>query len=170
MTKQSEKDERQRFAAFIRENGGEVLPVTNQWELARFRGNGITSIIYTDAKGHHTYTGQAREALEAFRSNKPFRLTRATRRPNRKNMATVDRAIIDRDGERCFYCDGAWSDANPRTREHLVAATAGGPNHISNLFHACRRCNTEAGHLSAPEKIRLRDGKRAQKIAEARAA
>ena len=62
-----------------------------------------------------------------------------------------------RDGDKCFYCNDPFSDEKPRTREHLVAATAGGPNHISNLFHACGPCNHTAGHLSAPEKIRLRD-------------
>jgi 5-methylcytosine-specific restriction endonuclease McrA len=75
-------------------------------------------------------------------------------------MLPVDRAIAARDGETCFYCNDPFIDEKPRTREHLVAVTAGGPNHITNLFHACQPCNREMGHLSAPEKIRLRDQKR----------
>jgi hypothetical protein len=33
--------------------------------------------------------------------------------------------------------------------------THGGPNHINNLFLTHKICNQRAGHLSAPEKIRM---------------
>lgn len=153
-------DEVDEFKKFVAAMGGEVFAPTNQYEVVRFRGNGVTSIIYRKENGNRTFTGDARAVWDAWKAGKTFRLTVATTRRHGAVLAPLDRAIIERDGERCFYCDGTFSDERPRSREHLVSATHGGPNHIANLFHACQQCNREAGHLSAPEKIRLRDLKR----------
>lgn len=163
----------EQFKAFIAASGGEVLAPTNPYEIIRFRSNGVTSVIYrNDRNEERRYVGEAREAWDAFNLNKTFRMAKATRRKAGERMAPVDRAIIARDGETCFYCDDPFTVENPRTHEHLVSATAGGPNHISNLFHACRTCNVKVGHQSAPEKIRFRDEQRAARKAarEAQAA
>lgn len=149
------------FRAFIASMGGEVLHPTNEFEIVRFRGNGITSITYRKQNGTWTHTGESEAAWTAFRKREPFRLAQRTTKL-RYRLDAIDRAIEERDGPLCFYCDAEFGMERRRTREHLVATTAGGPNHISNLFHACLPCNQEAGHLSAPEKIRLRDRKRAQ--------
>jgi 5-methylcytosine-specific restriction endonuclease McrA len=69
--------------------------------------------------------------------------------------SVIHRTLIERDGEGCFYCFEEVPGL--MTQEHLVARAHGGPNHISNKFRACRPCNEAAGHLSAPEKIRIRE-------------
>lgn len=151
------------FKSFISAMGGEVLVPTNEYEVVRFRSRGATSIIYRKDNGNLTFTGDAQEAWGAYLARTPFRMADATPRRHGARMEPIDRAIVARDGDTCFYCAALFDGDNPRTREHLVAATAGGPNHISNLFHACGPCNLKAGHLSAPEKIRLRDQMRGVK-------
>lgn len=68
--------------------------------------------------------------------------------------------LIARDGAVCFYCT---RELDPRTEgtkpngctiEHVVALSAGGPDHASNLALSCPSCNAAAGHLSAVEKFR----------------
>ena len=145
------------FKEFIAKNGGEVLAPTNPYEVVRFRGNGVTSIIYRNNRERRTYTGEALAVWEAFEAGKSYRLAEATKREYGPKLHPVDRAIVERDGDNCFFCGEPFTKADPRTREHLVPTTAGGPNHISNMFHAHNSCNTRAGHLSAPEKIRLRE-------------
>lgn len=162
----TESEQIARFRAFISEHGGEVLEPTNEYEVVRFRSEGTTSIIYRNRSGAWaSMTGEASAAWSAFLDGRPYRLGKKTRRASSGRMNTIDKAIIARDGERCFYCDDPFEAERPkrRTREHLVSATHSGPNHISNLFHSCLACNQEAGHLSAPEKIRLRDRKREAK-------
>lgn len=157
-------DELKAFGVFIVANGGELLTPTNPYEVVRFRGNGITSIIYENTKGNRKYVGQAQQVWIAFNANTPFRLAKATAKINGYKLKPLDLAIAERDGQVCFYCGLPFDlgGRRARTREHLVAATHGGPNHISNLFHACAECNGKAGHLSAPEKIKLRDQMRAK--------
>jgi hypothetical protein len=157
MARKKKPDEIVAFKEWIASQGGEVLGPTNEWEVVRFRGNGETSIIYTNKKGQRTYTGQALEAFQAFKENKSFRLCKATTRKTYGREHPIDKAIRERDGGECFFCGKEFTSANPRTREHLVPTTAGGPNHITNMFHAHRACNARAGHLSAPEKIRIRE-------------
>ncbi len=150
-------DEMTRFKTFIAANGGEVLTPTNPYEVVRFRGTGITSIIYKDKKESRTFVGEAWLVWEKWKKNETYRLSEATVRKGGSRMAPIDQAIAERDGNDCFFCGKPFSDGMTRTREHLVPATAGGPNHISNLFHAHGSCNQDAGHLSAPEKIRIRE-------------
>jgi len=68
-------------------------------------------------------------------------------------------ALLRRDGNACFYC-GEPTGEDDRSLEHLVARAHGGPDHLSNLVLAHRRCNAVAGHLSAMEKIRIREQRR----------
>jgi hypothetical protein len=163
--KSRKRDEVDNFKAWLVGRGAELLVTTNEWEVVRFKGGGVTSIIYQKLTGQRTFTGQAQAAWEAFKKNDPdFRL--AVQRPpdaflqrNKRNPPVIE-TLIARDGDECFYCGMAFRTPEARTREHLIAQAHGGPNHISNIFLACVLCNTEAGHLSAPEKIRLREFKR----------
>ena len=161
--KTRKKDEVDRFKDWIARCGGEVLVTTNEWEVVRFRGDGVTSIIYVNKSGTRSFTGRARAAWDAFKTNdNAFRITK---RPvglsqRQRKKAPIIRTLLDRDGHACFYCGDPFTDAQPPTKEHLIPKPAGGPDHISNLFLACHACNTEAGHMSVPEKIRMRDRKR----------
>ena len=161
MKKRARKaDETVRFRAWLSENGAEVLEPTNPYEVIRFRTANGTSIIYRKDNGQQTFTGESGAALKAFREGKSYRMNRAT--PHKRQGDPVQRAIAERDGNSCFYCDVAFTEAVRSTIEHLVSRTHGGPDHIANKFLSCPDCNRKAGHLSAPEKIKLRDKLRAE--------
>lgn len=147
-------DELVLFRAWLTEHGAEVLEPTNEYELVRFRSDKGTSILYRNAAGSRTPTGQMHEALTAFRAGQVIRF--AAKSARKVQGDPVRRAIVARDGDACFYHGGSIADDDV-TVEHLVSATHGGPNHIANKFLSCRPCNSRAGHLSAPEKIRLRE-------------
>lgn len=145
---------RARFEAFLTERGAQIMQPTNEWEVLRFKTSHGTSIIYCNLKGGLTMTGESVAAWNAFERNGPWRASPATKR--QKNTEGYMRAILKRDGDICFYRFKATSN-DDRSIEHLVARAHGGPNHLSNMVLAHRHCNANAGHLSAMEKIRLRE-------------
>ncbi|MEO1061796.1 MAG: HNH endonuclease [Actinomycetota bacterium] len=61
-------------------------------------------------------------------------------------------AILGRDGDRCVWC-GTTFDGRlvVATTEHLVPRIKGGPSWIENEVAACRRCNSDRGHV-APDR------------------
>lgn len=140
--------------------GAEAQVLTNPYELLRLRVNGGVAIVYRKDNGQMTWNDLAKRLRVAMETGAPFpeklRLVEKVERdfvPGKQSV--MHRTLIERDGEGCFYC----GDEKPgeMTVEHLVARAHGGPNHISNKFRADRKCNEEAGHLSAPEKIRIRE-------------
>jgi hypothetical protein len=138
------------FRDWLSGQGAQVLEPTNEFELVRFKSGDATSIIYRKKTGAVSFVGDAKLAWHAFSTGRSFRTTPPTTR--RKRMTPMVRTIRARDGDLCFYCQKPVSDDNESV-EHLVAVAHGGPNHLSNLFLAHKKCNGEAGHLSAPEKI-----------------
>ena len=158
--KESRTDSSAAFRSWITANGGEVLQPTNPYEVVRFRGANGVSIIYKDAREVRSYVGDAYAAWQAFKAGQPYRIAPAG--PRQAKLSVRARTIVERDGSGCFYCGCDVTGLNAATLEHLVSVTHGGPDHISNLFLACSPCNRDAGHLSAPEKIRLRERKRAE--------
>ena len=133
--------------------GAEMLAPTNPYEVLRFRTVHGVGVIYRNASGREKWNEQALLAKQHLNERRgslaPVRVV-----GRRKDAGTVN-ALIIRDGADCFFCrDPLGSDI---TVEHLVAIAHGGPNHISNLFLAHEACNRRAGHLSAPEKIAMRD-------------
>lgn len=153
---------RAKFEAFLTERGAQILQPTNEWEVLRFRTSRGTSVVYCNSKGGITPTGESLEAWTAFEINGPWRgVTKPHKRPRKDGHKTsLLNALLRRDGPSCFFC-GAPTTADDRSLEHLVPLSHGGPNHLSNLVLAHRRCNADAGHLSVMEKIRLRDDVRA---------
>ena len=141
------------FAAALVAAGGEMLAPTNPYEVMRFRTAYGVGVVYKNAKGKRTWNAEALAAKHHIDSAKGS-LAPVAVHGRRKDAATVNRLMI-RDGGACFFCRSALDD--DVTVEHLVAVAHGGPNHISNLFLAHGACNRRAGHLSAPEKIALRD-------------
>ena len=159
MTRSRKPDEIESFKKWLVERGAELLLPTNPYELVRFRAGGRAGIIYERQNGARTLTGEALGAWADFKSRDGS--WKPERRVKRKSKtAIMVKTLIARDGNVCFYCGDPFTDETPPTREHLVAVIHDGPNHISNSFLSCQTCNTEAGHLSAPEKIRMRDRKR----------
>lgn len=141
-----------RFLAFLRASGAEILAPTNEWEVVRFIAGDATSVIYKNKQNQLTFTGAASEAFKAFKSNGAWRAMPRTGR--KKKSPPRLQAIRERDGGCCFFCLKPVS-IEDESEEHLVAMTHGGPNHISNLFLAHKLCNRSAGHLSAAEKIKI---------------
>lgn len=140
--------------ASITAAGGEVLGVTNPHEVMRFKTKYGVGVVYENAKGVRTWNEQARAARDHIQSHKPGSLAAVVVHGRRKGAGTVN-LLLQRDGEGCFFCGELLRD--DITVEHLVSVAHGGPNHISNLFLAHCECNQRAGHLSAPEKIRMRE-------------
>ena len=141
------------FVAALTAAGGEMLAPTNPYEVMRFRTSQGVGVVYTNAKGQRTWNAQALAAKNHLDQNKgslaPVRV-----HDRRKRAATYN-ALLIRDGGDCFFCRRELGE--DMTVEHLVAVAHGGPNHISNLFLAHEACNRRAGHMSAPEKIAMRD-------------
>ena len=140
------------FRNWLAANGAQVLEPTNEWEITRFKAGDETGIIYTNAKGDVTFTGPASEAWQAFKGAHSWRAAPATKR--REKSGPICRALRARDGGHCFFCLKPVT-IKDESVEHLVPITSGGPDHIANKFLAHRVCNSDAGHLSAVEKIAL---------------
>ena len=152
-TRREVESKREAFKAWLTAHGASVMEPTNEWELVRFGQHSGASVIYGNARGGTSFTGEAKAAWDAYRSGQPWAGAKRTRR---KPMTPTVRTLLQRDGPGCFYCPGNTSDEN-RSVEHLVPVAHGDPNHISNLVLAHKQCNARAGHLSAMEKIRLRE-------------
>lgn len=140
--------------------GAECEILTNPYELLRLRVNGGVAIVWKKDNGQKTWNPLAMRLRVCLDAGSAFpdelRLVAKTKQdwaPG-KNSVT-HRTLIQRDGEGCFFCFE--EKPGQMTQEHLVPRAHGGPNHISNKFRACSPCNMRAGHLSAPEKIRIRE-------------
>lgn len=145
-------EHQERFIEFLKARGAQVLTPTNEWEVVRFLAGEQTCVIYKNKVGRLTFTGDAYQAFNAFKSNSSWRA--ADRTGAKKKSPPRLQAIRERDGGCCFFCLQPVT-VEDESEEHLVAVTHGGPNHIANLFLAHRDCNAKAGHLSAAEKIRI---------------
>ena len=142
------------FFEFLSANGAEILTSTNKYEVARFKAIGVTSVLYCNKKGKLTYTGDFADAYKAFINGHKWEAPGKNKTRIVKRSPKV-RTLLERDGGNCFYCHEPLK--NDITVEHLVSRAHGGPNHISNLVLAHQQCNADAGHLSAAEKIKLRE-------------
>ncbi|MCB1719740.1 MAG: HNH endonuclease, partial [Candidatus Competibacteraceae bacterium] len=100
------------------------------------------------------FTGDSAEAYRAFDNGKSWQGTDKNKARLVRRSPKV-KTLLRRDGGNCFYCREPLGD--DITVEHLVCRAHGGPNHISNLVLAHGQCNHAAGHLSAAEKVAIRD-------------
>lgn len=143
----------ERFTAALTAHGAEILAPTNPYEVMRFRTRHGTGVIYRNAKNIENWNEAAIAARDHLDQQKgslaPIKVV-----GRKKSAGTVNR-LRERDGENCFFCRVPL--IGDVTVEHLVSVAHGGPNHISNLFLAHHACNQRVGHLSAPEKIAMRD-------------
>jgi len=151
---------RPKFEQFLIDRGGEVLAPTSEWELVRFRANNLTAVIYTKANGRITFYGGSKEAWEAFIKQRSWTAGNKTRR-KKGGQSVVIQSLIRRDGRACFYCGRDVADEDASV-EHVVPLNAGGTDHMANKVLADKRCNSEAGHLSVIQKVKLRESKHAK--------
>ena len=146
--------EDKKFLARVSEAGGEILSPTNPYEVMRFKTRHGVGVVYQNGRGKRTWNQEAQAVREHFDTQKKGSLAPVAVKGRRKGAGTVN-ALLARDGDNCFFCRLPLND--DITVEHLVSVAHGGPNHISNLFLAHAECNQKAGHLSAPEKIAIRE-------------
>jgi 5-methylcytosine-specific restriction endonuclease McrA len=144
------------FKNFLNQSGAEIFSSPNAYEVVRFRAGQGMAVIYRNGAGRLKFVGPIAEPWRAFVSNLPYRATPRPGRLSSDRRTEIIAALIDRDGRRCFYCPWPLAEGF-ETIEHLVPATAGGPDHLANLALAHRSCNEGAGVLSLFEKIRLRE-------------
>lgn len=142
------------FVAWAVAQGAEQQALTSEWEILRLRVDGGVAIVYRNNKGVRTPNDLAIKLLNAWGSGNAMPC--APKRTTARRSSIDERTIRHRDGDNCFFCLLPVPD-NDATIEHLVAAAHGGPNHLSNKFLAHRICNGNAGHLSAVEKIKIRE-------------
>lgn len=148
-----------KFEEFVAEAGAQVLPITNEWELLRFKCVQGTGIIYQDKRGSWTNVGAAIQAWECFKSGKVWHAVKIDKRT--KLSIQMDK-IINRDGNKCFYCGEEFGEFNKDkllnpSLEHLLSIADGGSNHLKNLVLAHVKCNQMAGSMAIIEKIFLRE-------------
>jgi hypothetical protein len=152
------------FKKYIIANGCELLPLTNEWEWARFKiPDRPTSVIYANKRNQLSgFINDGEVVWQSFFYKEPFpKVTHKTKPKNIKDKRLP--ILLDRDGNRCFYCKRGLSEGS-MTIEHLIPRACGGLHHVSNLVIACRPCNQAAGHLSVMEKIKIRDSHNDQAI------
>lgn len=153
----ADKSLSKKFQEYLLAAGADVLPVTNCWEVARFRTSTATSVVYQNAKGRVTYSdAQAHEAFSAYSEKRQWSAIEKVERVRRK---TVEELLIERDGENCFFCNCLFDTGTRPTLEHLLSIKHGGCNHLSNLVLACKPCNEAAGSLPIIEKVKLREAR-----------
>jgi hypothetical protein len=145
-----------RFRDWLKAHGAEVLEPTNRYEVVRFATARETCVIYRGKRGF-SYTGEAQAAWDAFAGNRTWDAgSRQVKSAGAR--APKVRALLERDGEMCFYCHIPLLE--DCTLEHLLSKIHGGTNHIANLALAHQVCNRDASHLSVVEKVKLRESKR----------
>ncbi len=138
------------FEDSLKAAGAEILGPTNPYELLRFRTSKGVGVVYQGKRGE-TWNAEAIAARDHLQTGKGS-LAPVMVKGRRTDKATVT-ALLQRDGGNCFFC--GHDLAGDITVEHLVPIAHGGPNHVSNLFLAHAECNRNAGHMSAPEKVKI---------------
>ena len=149
---------RTEFIDWLRVQGADVQASTNPYEFARFHARDGLHIIYRDKRGVFSWTSQdggnfASECLAAFIRGANISMGNA--KPRRPIAHKKKAAILERDGDFCFFCQRLMEYEEDMTVEHLVAKVRGGPDHTDNLALAHKRCNSEANNLPLMDKIRL---------------
>jgi hypothetical protein len=147
------KDPFKAFKGLLVAAGAEMLAPTNPYEVLRFRTCFGVGVVYQNAKGKEAWNREAQLAREHIHAK--LGSLAPVKRHGRKSGAGTHQALLERDGQDCFFCLTPLGEL--KSVEHLVPVAHGGPNHISNKFLAHPACNVRAGHLSAPEKIRIRE-------------
>ncbi len=156
------------FKAWLTDCGAVVLPPTSQWELLRAQTCDGVQVVYRNAKNVETWPEPLITAREAF--ERGLRMSLSPEMKAKKQLRHLAEDLAARDGLWCWFCEIGFLDAGSAelTIEHLVPKAHGGPNHPSNLVLACKRCNSDAGHLSVAEKVAMRDRKRGIRCEPAR--
>lgn len=143
-----------KFRNWLEKMGAVILPPTNQWEIVRFKTQNGVSVVYQNARGRLTFTGESEEAYNRFSTGKNWKAVDRKRRA----LRALKVRIAARDGKKCFFC---WAvlGFDDLTIEHLLSFSHGGTDNINNLCLACEPCNKDLGNLPVVKKILYRSKK-----------
>lgn len=141
----------EKFKRYIEQHGGEIQPVTSEYELVRFRGSQI-GVIYKSGKCSGVYATQARKDYKAGRdwSGRPTKASKARRNGSKKTQ------LLLRDGDECFYCLQEMR-LDEMSVEHLIPTSAKGPHILQNMVLAHQKCNSDMGSKTLIEKLKIRE-------------
>jgi hypothetical protein len=90
-----------RFAEFLTVAGADLLPPTNEYELARFKTVNGVCVVYRNKKQAVRFSNDhARLAWEAFVGDKRWLASATYKRAPRQN---VEAKLRKRDGNGCFF-------------------------------------------------------------------
>lgn len=148
----------EKFTNWLTDRGAEILPLTNDYELLRFKGR-ETGILYKSGKTGNAYTIHT---IECYKNNKkwwgkPIQVGR------KQNYQKEKQNILKRDGRACFYC-GKLMISKDITLEHLIPLSMGGKNELSNMVLCHEDCNNEVGNMPVYKKVDLAIKKRVERI------
>lgn len=134
---------------WLRNNGAEILPVTNDYELLRFKGSEV-GIIYKSGKHGNKYTTNAVNCFKSGRkwNGRPLNVGR------KNSYKAQKKRLLIRDGNDCFFCCKPLGD--DVTVEHLVSLVQGGKNTLGNMVLSHEECNNQAGNATVKQKIDIR--------------
>lgn len=136
----------QKFSNWLKSHGCEILPVTNEFELIRWKG-AETGVIYTSGKTNNKY---ALRAVGQWQIGSKW--TGGQVKTGRQNTYKKHKIkLLARDGDKCFLCDTELGD--DITVDHLIPLAAGGKNELSNMALMHEKCNHDCGHLPLIQKV-----------------
>lgn len=144
--------DKEKIIEWLKSQGCEILPPTNDYEELRFKGKNV-GVVYSTGNVANEYT---RKMLVCFRQNKKW--DGAPISTGRKSYVKQKIALVERDGRNCFYCGKLIGE--DITVEHLIPLTSGGTNLLSNMVLAHEKCNKEMGFKPLNEKVKLAITKR----------
>ena len=140
---------------FLEQGGAEILPITNPWELVRFKTARGTHVVYNNAKGNKAYSdNHAQDAYRAYIDGKKWIAQEKVQRKSRKYLETAIRRLRWR--QMLFLLPpvhrGSASDHRASAGHFFWREQRDGE---SALAH--ESCNMLAADMSVAEKVRLRD-------------
>jgi len=146
----------EKFSKWLTDRGAEILPLTNEHEILRFKGK-ETGVIYKSGKVNSSY---ASKAFWSFKFNKKW--DGGPINTGRQNSYKKEKALLlQRDGTDCFYCGHSLGE--DITLEHLIALSSGGKNSLSNMVLSHKNCNQNVNNISINEKVKLAISQRLNK-------
>jgi hypothetical protein len=142
-----------KFKRWLENNGAEILPNTNDYELIRFKGK-ETGVIYKTGKMSGRY---AEEAFNCYKQGVPWN-GRPISTGRSYSYVKEKKQLLKRDGWNCFYCGLPLKD--DVSLEHLIPLTQGGLNILSNMVLAHEKCNMELWNKTICQKVEVAITKR----------
>lgn len=148
-----------KFKHWLESRGAEILPITNEYEVVRFRCKHGVGVVYQGKRGH-AFSGQvADDAYDCYRNGKVW--DGKFEKEKRSNITGKRKQLLQRDGDICFYC-GVKMTEDDMTIEHILSLAHQGPDRLENMALCHAECNTLANNMPVIAKMQLRDNLRSE--------